>query len=532
MHEPDLRIGVSQLLVRPLRMDVESPLEYGLRLAHVNGITQATWIFQPNQRAVPLRLCPLCLAEEQRWSKEWQQTSVPICRLHWIWFVDVCVECGASLAWPRTRLMHCHCGADLAQIPVQPVAQSLRLFLGLDSNVSIEALRWLGAWFLHGPTGKPLKKASYKSLAQQQTLLTEGAVIAANWPHAFEKALRQHRQPSEPHEIQRLIQAWPGLPVQISRLADPSWQEEIWSAVNRFVEGSHQSTKPIIGRNRNLQRRARTRREIANTLGVGIARLKATIFEIAAQVPTRHSRAGRTRQVISMETEQVLKRALNEWISVRESALLLGCGRMRIAAMVKDSLLESRAGKLHRSSVNLIRDQLLAMAKTLPAETETHPLDHVWRYLVPKAMSKKFLEAIFDGRIRVCSVPGSQGWHGIHVHSEDIEAWTIAEISSSTRSLSLSEVAVALKIKEQVAYDLAKRGFLKTVNDDGTGRRVTQETILKFSEQYFALSNLTRKKGVHSHDALDWALAQGLNVVTGPRIDGGRQYFIRQREAC
>ena len=528
MHEPDLRIGVSPLLVRPLRMDVEGPLEYGLRLAHVNGITQARWLFRPNLRAVPLRLCPLCLAEEQRWSKEWQQTSVPICRTHWIWLVDVCVECGASLAWPRTRLMQCHCGADLAQIPVQPVAQSLRLFLSLNSNVSIEALRWLGAWFLHGPTGKPLKKASYKSLAQQQTLLTEGAVIAANWPHAFEKALSQHRQPCEPHKVQSFIQAWPGLTVQISRLANPSWREEIWSAVNRFVEGTHQSINPIVGRNRYLQRRPKTRREIANSLGVGISRLKATISEITAPVPTRQLHAGRTRQVISLETEHALKRALNEWISVRESALLLGCSRMRITAMVKDSLLESRAGKLNRWSVELLRDQLLAMTTTLQAEIATHPLDHVLRYLVPKEISKKFLEAIFQGRIRVSAAPGSRNWHGIHVHRGDIKAWSIAERSSSTRGLSLSEVAVILNIKEQVAYELAKLGLLETTSDDGTGRRVTQEAVLKFSEQYFSLSNLTRKKGIHSHYALDWALAQGLNVVTGPRIDGGRQYFIRQ----
>ena len=526
MHKLELGIGVSQLRVRPSRMPVESQIEHTLRLAHVNGLTQPRWLLRPNQRAVPLQLCPLCLAERKLWSKEWRESPVAICSCHWIWLVDVCAGCGDSLAWPRTRLMQCHCGADLTQIPVQPVAQSLRSCLDLQNNISIEVLRWLGAWSIHGPRGKPLKKANCKSLIRQQALLTQGAETAMAWPHSFEMALSQHRRSSQPHDLQRFNQAWPGLRVQISRLADASWREKIWSAINRVVEDSHQSASPIVGRNPRLQMRPKTQREVANALGVGIARLQATISDIAAPVPNSQSRTGRMRYVISKEAVQTLQYSLVEWISIRESAILLGCGRVRAASMVKDSLIESRAGKLSRSSVESIRDRLLAMAKSLQIETPTDSLEHVWRYLVPKEMSKKFLEAIFQGRIRIYGPPEIQDWHGIKVHRSDIEASAIAERSSSKPNFSINEAAFSLQIKEQGAYDLVKRGFLKTVDGNGSGRRVTQEAIVKFSEQYIALSNLTRRKGVHSRDALNWAVAQGLNVVTGPRIDGSRQYFI------
>ena len=527
-NRSDLLPNVSDLLVRPVRIPVEDDIEYGLRLAWTNGLAQVGWLAQPNARRVKLRLCPLCLEEKQTWSKEWRQAPVPVCQSHWVWLVERCSECGASLVWPRLCLLQCHCGADLTNTPALNVSSVLRSYLESRTDAPLEVLLWLGAWIAHGATNKPLKKASCTGVAERVVLLERGADTIKRWPDTFEHALHAHRRPSPPGSVQRLAEAWPGLAIQVSRLQDVGWRERVWTVVNHVVAASHQSPRPIVGRNPKLTQRPKTQKAVADALGIGIARLQTVITQVAPTTPARRSGGGRVRRVISPNVEATLGQSLNTWITVRECARLLGCGRGRVSALAEAGLLGAQAGRLKQETALHLRDRILGRVQVPVSGVLTQALEDVWRFHVPKAASGDFLTAVEDRSIRVYGPPNSQDWRGIRVHTDDLVAWIDAQRPREDHTLSLNEAARALNVKAQVAYELANRGLLRTITLRGAGRHVLPEAVAEFAKRYVVLSELTRLHGVHSHSALAWARAQGYEVVTGPRIDGGRQYFVKR----
>jgi hypothetical protein len=56
---------------------------------------------------------------------------------------------------------------------------------------------------------------------------------------------------------------------------------------------------------------------------------------------------------------------------------------------------------------------------------------------------------------------------------------------------------------------------------------VAQEALREFEQQYEPLVRAAVKAGVDHRHGFAWAQASGAQLVTGPRIDGGRQYFVR-----
>ena len=94
-------------------------------------------------------------------------------------------------------------------------------------------------------------------------------------------------------------------------------------------------------------------------------------------------------------------------------------------------------------------------------------------------------------------------------------------------SLSVDEAAQWLGVKQQVAYDLVKQGLLATTKDELPGRRVPQASLEDFKATYISLAEYAGSL----NRAPRWLL-QTLSVrpVTGPTIDGSRQYFFRRSD--
>lgn len=119
--------------------------------------------------------------------------------------------------------------------------------------------------------------------------------------------------------------------------------------------------------------------------------------------------------------------------------------------------------------------------------------------------------------------------------TSDAKRWWASRLAKETKTRSLGEAASALGVKEQVAYELADRGLLETTTlrvGRRSSRRVSARAIEAFAVTYVALGKLTSAAGIHNHVALAWARSLGLEVVSGPAVDGARQYFIKRRGAA
>lgn len=106
-----------------------------------------------------------------------------------------------------------------------------------------------------------------------------------------------------------------------------------------------------------------------------------------------------------------------------------------------------------------------------------------------------------------------------------IGAWLTRQRSGSP-SMTIDCAAKRLGIKQQVGYDLVRRGLLQA-SRSASGYVVRQESLRRFTASFISMAELARrfatspKAMLHRLDAVP---------VTGPAIDGCRQYFYRRMD--
>jgi hypothetical protein len=105
--------------------------------------------------------------------------------------------------------------------------------------------------------------------------------------------------------------------------------------------------------------------------------------------------------------------------------------------------------------------------------------------------------------------------------------WLAGMRCAGGASMSVDQAAKSLGFKQQVVYDLVRQGLLATIQDHLPGRRVTQASLDDFQATYMSLAEYAKSV----KRAPRWLL-QTLQVqpVSGPMIDGSRQYFFRKSD--
>ena len=112
----------------------------------------------------------------------------------------------------------------------------------------------------------------------------------------------------------------------------------------------------------------------------------------------------------------------------------------------------------------------------------------------------------------------------------EVKAWLKATRLKDVSPLSIDEAAAKLKIKQQVAYELVRRGLLTSVIDKTgslRGNRITPSALEEFRSHYVPLTEVARCRcmGVRR------ALAEiPVRPACGPMVDGTRQYFYLRAE--
>lgn len=149
-----------------------------------------------------------------------------------------------------------------------------------------------------------------------------------------------------------------------------------------------------------------------------------------------------------------------------------------------------------------------------------------WRFREAEAMA--MLGAVFDGRLQAqadigCSMPlGLAG-----VSRQKLRDWLLAFRSARGTAMSIDEASVLLGVKQQVAYELVGRGLLNASDGGANGRKVSPSDLAAFERDFVSLVSLSKVAKRSPRALLD---ALQVRPVTGPCIDGARQYFYRRDE--
>ena len=114
-----------------------------------------------------------------------------------------------------------------------------------------------------------------------------------------------------------------------------------------------------------------------------------------------------------------------------------------------------------------------------------------------------------------------------YLDGQQFGGWLTGYRFEHSQFMSVDCAAKALGLKQQVAYQLVQSGLLETDPPSGKGVRISTDQLQQFQANYVSLAELARIRGCSSRNLLE---ALPTKPVTGPTVDGNRQYFYRRSE--
>jgi len=544
----------NKLLVRPTPFPDEHAIGYQLRLAHVNGLANPAWLARSSAGGKSARYlgrnrwCPLCLDEEKPyWRQSWTM-SVGVCWTHQCWLIDICPGCDTRMTWQKARFLTCRCGHPLSKAPPTLFAKELADLLpeitqssasdvtwsSLDIEGRWNVARFLGALQIYGLQGKPLKKVSKMDARVEREVVTAGACILLMGGDGFHRLLDRLRMPSSRGTTAQLInEAFPGLLTRLRRNLALQEQEILLPHIRSYVNRSTSSTVAVVWREGTSPHAGSTHR-CAVTLGIRHDRV-GTLFKQQGIFPkTRISPAGRTMLTVDAEDLRRVRNALSTALSKREASRIFGISPARQEELIKLTLLTALGRKVDRASLERLLSKISAGCSKGKCDNgqELISLGEALRTLVPRPFTAPFFNALLTKRIDVFrSTQKARPVDSLQLSRTQIIGLLAEEKASKSDYIAIPEAACSLGLKQEVLYHLVNQGMIE-VKYRRVGRRVARFIarleLDRFVNEIEPLAQVARRFGVGTKFALEWAQSQGMAVVSGPGIDGGRQYFVRR----
>ena len=199
-------------------------------------------------------------------------------------------------------------------------------------------------------------------------------------------------------------------------------------------------------------------------------------------------------------------------------------------ADLKPSWQRTDRWNFRRSEIFRFLGQIRNASQSSPFNGPTTTLSHAlryWRLTVTEFGA--LLLAATQAEIRFSIAPGSRLRDLLFCRIE-LHTWLEQHRISKTDWVSIAVAAKFLGLKQQVVYELVAKNLLVATleqKDGFTIRRISLPSQERFRQQYVSLDELAAQQKT-SPLALSKRIAAV--PVTGPRIDGGRQYFYRRTD--
>lgn len=145
-----------------------------------------------------------------------------------------------------------------------------------------------------------------------------------------------------------------------------------------------------------------------------------------------------------------------------------------------------------------------------------------------------FLKAILDNEIAPCGEndrPGLAAFLFSKVQVSDYAGRQRHEKMGETYSA--AEAAKLLRVTQDVVYFLVRKGFLSSrrrVSERYPDLLLDRDGLEKFNSAYILPAKVAKKLGTVSGNLIRLLATQGIQPVSGPTVDGGRQYIFRKSD--
>jgi hypothetical protein len=504
------------------------------------------------------RWCPFCLADSEFVRGEWELKLCCVCVTHKVLLCDRCPRCDSPQAIVRNDVARCACGAHLALAKAQPAATSLialhELLIAylngkrLTSAIEVTPEHWLRMVKYFGQFGlayspkRPGQVAALHKLSNALAITTATAHLLLKWPQHFHALLDRLSAPSRDSMSisQTYGRLYRSLYVDLSapcfqflRDAFEAYLHDHWFGMlgkrNRRLGADtieRHPRKPL----HVLARENRTGKSVVKHLA------HAGAIEGAA---IKHA-SGRTTWAFPTAAMLQVKECLADTLNLGQARKILGLNKRRVHELINDHLLRAWINPDNTKSLawSLSKKDVQTLANIGISRTSDN-LDEGKDWVTLRRILKGWrlhpdefvaiIRAIQSGTLQSSRKSEiSKGMCEVRVDANQVREWLCIRREKAQLPMSIDAAAKLLGVKQQVAYELVRKGLLATVlSEDGTqrGRRVHQHAIEAFQKQFVALTDIARAHRVGVRRALNEI---PIAPICGPRIDCLRQYFYRR----
>ncbi|QDQ82301.1 hypothetical protein [Paraburkholderia megapolitana] len=443
------------------------------------------------------------------------------------------------MRWKQVRFALCTCGAPLCNVKVDDFSPEILRLIGeqADSNTDLLSVaerwnlaRFIGALARFGLQGKPLKKASRQSENIEQFLVTTGASLIADRPACFDLLDRLRAPPVGVSNVPLLPEVFPHLLTMLRKRLDEAERCWMLNLLDAYVTDSSRNVSSVLWERKGVAGRAGW--EPGGRQKTRNPAIATVLAQTGVIVPVRRTRAGRQKFVISRTDLQSLQKAQRSLVTLKTAARYAGMSSRRIEALAKAGLITSTSTRIDKRSIDHLLDSIVgACARDAPALDDPVSVADALRLYVPVEASAVFFDRLVNGNVRLVPTRIKMPMlRQIFVDRCDVAASIRVAVESGS-PLSIVEAARRLGIKQEVMYHLVNIGLVKTRTGKlrrRAARVIEADDLLKFTEQFAPLLTMAKAAGVSPRQAPEWARQSGVGLITGPSVDGGRQYWIRR----
>ena len=505
------------------------------------------------------RWCPACIGSESWMRPVWRLKAATICVIHQAHLLQSCPKCDSYPDLQSILNGVCACGykfsqsmsqATRAEIHISRVLEySLTGPVALDlgeTEVELNTLQVVRLICYAGQLSKgpalhrPGKIRDLESIKVASSLVAGTASLLANWPSAFW------------HCLERFVKAAPD-DASIRRVFGPLYHvlyQDLRDPAFQFLRGAFELfllehwRGELCGRHRLFSDETISRHRhqglarVARSAGLGSKRLRRMVHQ--DRFPANTFNPSSTKHLITIDKE-VLARLLpdpNDYLDLRATSRLLGLKRTRLRQLVARGVLLADAKPDFRISNrwHFRRTEIEAYLTDIRQRAieilhgETLTLAHALRYWrIESTEFGELMQALKLGEVSF-SMPHQYRLCELTFPADELRVWLAKARGATVSWISVSKASELLFLKEEVVYELISKNLLvaEVVTKNGHAmRRVSLLSLQNFKATYVSASALAQRHAMSVSSILKKITTA---PITGPKVDGGRQYFFKRCE--
>jgi predicted HTH domain antitoxin len=521
------------------------PSYWGEQKVTIQGLSISD--FNHNQ----LRWCPLCLMDSSHIRGIWLIKLYCVCTEHKIILHDKCPGCGSLQGLLYPKLDRCQCetrlasgNIDAASLNLTNITHALELAIsGLENESAllnltiqqwIKLALYLGQFTEKFQPAKPGQVSNLHQLSVSLSLISNIAFLLERWPENFYQLLQAIQQKNS--QSTGLRKTFGKLLVVLYRqLHEPCYQflrDAFENYLKLHWEGLLCKRHRLLKPETILTHPQLTLKQTAKLAGTSPTMVRQLIqAEIISSFQGQSSKRRRNCAINRHQVRRIAELTKSS-VNLQEAAKNLNLPERRVRLLMEKGIINPLVSReqLKAASWRIPRKQLAKLwlkAEPIENHQQTVKLATIlknWR-LTDDEFMKLIQALIANALIPVADQQKLVPIGKVQVIRDSFLQWLSVQRVDQQLGISVDAAARQLGLKQEVGYGLVKKGLLQSSFVTHKGYRVSPVQIAEFQQTYMSLAEIVKVMGKSSKKFL---IELEAVPVTGPNIDGTRQYFYRR----